>query len=219
MSILLTADVLARCTGATLGRAAGRVTAYNQALERYGFSTASDSIIARLRVAFLLANVGHECGGFAFQRELWGPTPAQVRYERNPDHAWPPTPEDDENSLAFRLGNEQPGDGFNMRGAGDLQTTGRKNMALVRDRLRKRFPLLQVPDFEADAAKLAEPQWAALASCDYIERVGANQYADAMNFDAYVDLVNKGRVTIAPGDSNGFQQRLKLAMIGLRVLP
>lgn len=193
---MLTADILSRCTGATLGRAAARVTFYNQALAAYGFDS------SRLRVAFLLANVGHECGGFAYTREIWGPTPAQARYEGRED-----------------LGNSQPGDGERFRGAGDIQRTGRRNFALLRDRLRKRFPLLQAPDFEADPDQAAEPQWAAFSACDFIEMVGANQYADVMNFDAYCDEINRGHATLVPGDANGFQNRLRLCEIAIRVLP
>jgi putative chitinase len=195
MTIILTADVLARCTGSTIGRAAARVTAYNQAFELYGINT-------RLRVAFLLANVGHECGGFLYSREIWGPTPVQSRYEGRED-----------------LGNTQPGDGFKFRGAGDLQITGRFNFAAARDRLRKRFHNMAVPDFEQEPEEAASPRWAALLACDYIERSGANKYADAMNFDAYCDLINRGRATLTPGDTNGFQHRLRLAEIAIRVLP
>jgi putative chitinase len=164
-------------------------------MDLYGINT-------RLRVAFLLANVGHECGGFAYTREIWGPTEVQARYEGRAD-----------------LGNTQPGDGYNFRGAGDIQRTGRKNFALLRDRLRKRFPNMQVPDFEAEPDKAAEPEWAALSACDYIDMAGANQYADAMNFDAYSDLINRGRATLTPGDTNGFPHRLALAITALRVLP
>jgi putative chitinase len=195
VAIVLTADVLARCTGGTLGRASLRVTAYNRAFELYGIDT-------RLRAAFLLANVGHECGGFLYSREIWGPTPAQARYEGRED-----------------LGNNQPGDGFRFRGAGDLQITGRANFAAARDRLRAKFPKIAVPDFETEPEKAAEPEWAALLACDYIDRTNANQYADVMNFDAYSDLINRGHATLAPGDTNGFPQRLSLAVIGLRILP
>jgi putative chitinase len=117
------------------------------------------------------------------------------------------------------LGNTQAGDGQRFRGAGDLQITGRANFAAARDRLRARWPKLGVPDFEAEPDKAGEPQWAAMLACDYIDRVKANQYADVMNFDAYADLINRGRVTLAPGDANGFQKRLALAITALRVLP
>jgi putative chitinase len=197
VSIVLTTDQFARATGARIDRAQTRLTAYTQAMSFYNIDT-------RLRIAFLLANVGHESGGFAFPRELWNPAqvPAQARYEGRED-----------------LGNTQKGDGFKFRGAGDLQITGRANFAAERDRLRAKFPAIGVPDFEADPDSLALPQWAALAACDYIDRMHANDYADAMNFDGYCDLINRGHVTPAPGDSNGFGHRLNLALIGLRVLP
>lgn len=195
MSIILTADVLARCTGSSLGRATARVTAYNQAMSFFNIDTIP-------RVAFLLSNVGHECGGFAYTREIWGPTEAQVRYEGRED-----------------LGNTQPGDGERFRGAGDIQRTGRKNFALLRERLRARFPAIGVPDFEADPEQAAEPRWAALSACDFIDMVGANKYADALNFDAYCDLINRGHATLAPGDTNGFSRRVSLALIALRALP
>jgi putative chitinase len=214
MSITLTADIFARCTGSRIDRATTRFAWYAKAMTAYGFDS-------RLRIAFLLANVGHESGGFAFPREIWNPAqvPSQARYERDSTHAWPPTPADEANGLAFRLGNSQKGDGYNFRGAGDLQITGRANMAAARDRLRARWPQLGVPDFEADPDQLAQPQWAALAACDFIDRAKANEFADAMNFDGFCDLVNRGRVTSSQGDANGFEHRLNLALIGLRVLP
>lgn len=196
MTVSLTADTLARCTGATILRAQPRVDAYNAAMGAYGIAD------TRLRVAMLLSNVGHESGGFSFPREIWGPTPAQVRYEGRKD-----------------LGNTQPGDGFAYRGAGDLQITGRANFAAARDRLRLRWPKLSVPDFEADPESLAMPKWAALAACDYIDRVGANEYADAANFDAYSDLINRGRATLTPNDSNGALRRVALFVVALRALP
>ena len=50
------------------------------------------------------------------------------------------------------LGNTQPGDGVRFKGRGLIQTTGRKNHALVRDRLRQRFH--DVPDFELEPEAL-----------------------------------------------------------------
>lgn len=193
-TIVLTADVLARCTGASLTRATMRCSVYNQAIAAYGIDQ------NRMRLAFFLANVGVESGGFAFSREIWGPTATQAGYEGRAD-----------------LGNTQPGDGFRFRGAGDISSTGRFNFAKVRDRLRKRFP--DVPDFEADPDQLGQLPWAALSAADFIDRVGANQYADALNFDAYCDVINRGRVTAAQGDANGFQNRLALAVAALRILP
>ncbi len=64
------------------------------------------------RAAAFLAQVGHESGQLRYLREIWGPTPAQVRYEGRAD-----------------LGNAQPGDGKRFMGRGLIQITGRKNYA------------------------------------------------------------------------------------------
>jgi putative chitinase len=153
-------------------------------------------------MASFLANVGHESGGFRFSREIWGPTPAQRRYEGRLD-----------------LGNTQPGDGARFPGHGDIQNTGRANHVRARDRLRARFPDLAVPDFELEPEKLAELPWAALAAGDFWDMVDANRYADVGNFEACCDLVNRGRATLEPGDTNGFDDRLRLFVAGMRVLP
>jgi putative chitinase len=191
----LTAAQLAAATGAAVFTAQERLPAYNQALPLFKIDT-------RLRLACFLANVGHECGGFRYVEEIWGPTAAQRRYEGRAD-----------------LGNIYPGDGELFKGHGDIQITGRSNHAAARDRLRKRFPLLQVPDFEANPELLSEPQWAALAACDFWDRNAINRWADVANFDACCDAVNRGKATLEPGDSNGFDHRLKLFVAGMRVLP
>lgn len=75
--------------------------ALEQACHRFGIDT-------ELRVCHFLAQVAHESGTGRWLKELWGPTPAQSRYEGRKD-----------------LGNTQPGDGFRFRGG--IQLTGRFN--------------------------------------------------------------------------------------------
>lgn len=60
--------------------------------------------------AMFIAQIGHESGSLRYVVELWGPTPAQKRYEGRAD-----------------LGNTEPGDGFRFRGRGPIQMTGRAN--------------------------------------------------------------------------------------------
>ncbi|MGJ3704657.1 glycoside hydrolase family 19 protein [Variovorax sp. AFSI2.2] len=178
------AQLLARCTGAQLSRAQRFADVLSAGMAFYNITTP-------LRQAMFLPNIGHESGRLVYTTELWGPTSAQRRYEGRVD-----------------LGNTQPGDGKRYAGHGLIQTTGRANHAAARDRLRERFP--DVPDFEAEPEKLAEPQWAALSACDYWDMRKLNTWADAGDFDKVCDIINRGRATPGVGDSNGWAERLEL---------
>lgn len=190
----MNSELIAICTGARIDRAERCASALTEAMELYGVNTVS-------RQSMFLANIGHETGGLHYLTEIWGPTAAQLRYEGRAD-----------------LGNTQPGDGARYPGHGMLQITGRYNHAAARDRLRKRFPELGVPDFEAFPELLGVPQWAALSAGDYVERTGCQKYADVNDFDGYCDVINRGRKTAADGDSNGYEDRYKLYKAALGVL-
>ena len=174
-------ELIAACTGARIDRASRFAPYLSVGMAFYGIDTPA-------RQAAFLANVGHESGGLKYVSEIWGPTPAQQRYEGRKD-----------------LGNTQPGDGSRFRGHGLIQTTGRANHALVRDRLRARFH--DVPDFEAEPAALMDTQWASLSACDYWDMKGLNALADAGDFDGICDLINRGRKTEEIGDTNGYEDR------------
>jgi putative chitinase len=194
-SVVLTAQQLAAATGARIDRAEARLDVYRHICEAYKIDT-------RLRMACFFANIGVESGGFKYCREIWGNTPAQRRYEGRKD-----------------LGNNHPGDGRKFAGHGDLQITGRKNHAWMRDLLRLRFPDMGVPDFEVEPEKLAELPWAAFAGAEFWTANNTNEYADVANFDACRDEVNRGKATLEPGDTNGFEHALGLFVAGMRYLP
>lgn len=133
------------------------------------------SIDTPARLAAFLAQIGHESASLRFTTELWGPTEAQKSYEGRAS-----------------LGNTVPGDGERFKGHGLIQTTGRFNHARVRDRLRERFPHLDVPDFESEPARLAEPQWACLSAADYWDDRHLNPLADAGQFELITRRINGG---------------------------
>ena len=99
----MTPEELAQSTRATLDRAAEFLPIIESASVDFEINTPK-------RMAAFLAQVGHESGGLHWLTELWGPTPAQSRYEGRAD-----------------LGNTQKDDGFKYRGRGLIQITGRSN--------------------------------------------------------------------------------------------
>ena len=66
-----------------------------------------------------MAQIAHESGVFRWVWEIWGPTPAQQRYEERKD-----------------LGKTQPGDGKRFMGRGLLQVTGLANYVMFNGRIK-----------------------------------------------------------------------------------
>lgn len=163
----MTPEMIAACTGARIDRAQRFAAELSAGMALYGIDRPA-------RQAAFLSQIGHESGGLKYTSELWGPTPAQSRYEGRAD-----------------LGNTQPGDGSRFRGHGLIQTTGRANHARVTFRLRERFGD-EVPDFEATPEALSEPRWAALSACDFWDDKGLNALADAGKFETITRRINGG---------------------------
>lgn len=150
------------------------------------------------RAAAFLAQVGHESGRLRYVREIWGPTTAQRRYERDPANHWPTSREQARtaamwpNRLAYTLGNTQPGDGKRYMGHGLIQVTGRSNHRAATAGLRAMLPGAQVPDFEQAPQMLEAPEWAALSAADYWRRKGLNEWADKGQFTELTRRINGG---------------------------
>lgn len=162
----MTPETLAAAMRIKLSRAALWAEHLTEAMDAYGIDTPA-------RQAAFLAQIGHESGGLAFTSEIWGPTPAQLRYEGRLD-----------------LGNIHPGDGSKYRGHGLIQVTGRANHRRVRNRLHDRYPA--VPDFEADPERLADRRWAALSAADYWDDHDCNVLADTGQFQRLTRVINGG---------------------------
>lgn len=125
-------------------------------------------VVGSLRVAAFIAQIGQESGQFHYIRELWGPTPIQVRYEGRED-----------------LGNTMPGDGFRYRGRGLIQVTGRANYAECGDALN--LDLISQPEL------LEQPEWAASSAAWFWFTRGLNTLADEGKFDKITQRINGGQ--------------------------
>ncbi|GLK88330.1 glycoside hydrolase family 19 protein [Pseudomonas turukhanskensis] len=136
------------------------IDALNAAMVRY-------RIDSPVRAAAFLAQVGHESGQLRYLREIWGPTPAQARYEGRQD-----------------LGNTQPGDGKRFMGRGLIQVTGRANYQKAGAALG--LPLEDQPEL------LEQPVHAAMSAAWFWQTHGLNELADAGQFQTITRRINGG---------------------------
>ena len=141
-------------------RAGVFVPALNRAMQRYQITTLA-------RQAAFLAQIGHESGQLKWVKEIWGPTPAQSRYEGRKD-----------------LGNTQPGDGKRYMGRGLIQITGRENYRRMGAALG--VPLLDRPEL------LEQAEWAAASAAWWWSNRGLNELADAGEFEQITRRINGG---------------------------
>ena len=133
------------------------------------------------RTAAFLAQLAHESGQFRFMEELWGPTPAQRRYE--------PV-----STLASNLGNTEPGDGFRFKGRGPIQITGRANY--------KRFGGLLGLDLVGDPQRAAQPDVAFRVAGLFWSKKGLNELADQATPEAFREITRR-----INGGFNGLEDR------------
>jgi putative chitinase len=136
------------------------VPVLNTAMQRY-------QIVGRKRVAAFIAQLGHESGQLRYVREIWGPTPAQAKYEGRAN-----------------LGNTQPGDGSKYRGRGLIQITGRANYAACGEALG--LDLIIQPEL------LELPQYAAMSAAWFWKQNGLNDLADRDQFNTITRRINGG---------------------------
>lgn len=180
-------------TGCPMERALVWAPVLTQAMDLVEINTSG-------RQADFIAQIGHESGGLLYANEIWGPTPAQVTYERDFDKPWGPTlRRGDRNFKAWNLGNALAGDGRRFAGHGPIQTTGRTNHARVRDELRK-LGMVEVPDFEAQPEAMGQPRWGALSAAMFWRRNDLNRLSDKGDFIGQTERINGGQ--------NGLEDRL-----------
>jgi putative chitinase len=150
------------------------------------------AIEAPARIAAFLAQLAHESGQFRFMEEIWGPTPAQRRYE--------PV-----STLATNLGNSEVGDGKRFKGRGPIQITGRANY--------RRFGDILGTDLVADPARAALPELAFRIAGLFWSKKGLNELADRATPDAFREITRR-----INGGFNGLEDRQKFYAVARRVL-
>jgi len=143
--------------------------------------------------AHVLAQVMHESGGLFYDREVWGPTEAQKRYEGRKD-----------------LGNTQKGDGSKFRGYGPMQVTGRANVTEFFNWCKKRG--LNPPSFVEKPELIATSPWAGWSVVWYWSTRNLNQYADANDIEMITRKVNGGLTGYE--DRLSYYDRSALVMLG-----
>jgi len=136
------------------------VPVLNTAMQRY-------QIVGSKRLAAFIAQIGHESGQLLYVREIWGPTPAQAKYEGRAD-----------------LGNSVKGDGSRYRGRGLIQITGRANYAACGEALG--LDLINQPEL------LEQPQYACLSAAWFWATKGLNTLADQDQFNSITRRINGG---------------------------
>lgn len=190
MGAVVTAGLLVAAYRAPAARAAAWVPHLRLA------AALADADADAHRLACFLAQLGHESGRLRFTRELWGPTPAQRRYE-------PST------KLSRALGNVRPGDGARYMGRGLIQVTGRANAWHMTLQLRELLGE-SVPDFVAAPGLMESPLWASLTAAAFWRSRGLNRYADARDFVGQTKRIN--------GGINGLADRQALYSVALGAL-
>lgn len=146
-----------------------------------------------------LAQIAHESMNFRHDRELWGPTPAQQRYDIRTD-----------------LGNtpERDGDGKLYMGRTAMQITGAYNTRRFWEWCKRLFK--NVPDFMKTPDQMNTDPWEGLGPIwfwDEGNRTGKslNVYARSGNFEMITRIIN--------GGLNGYADRCeKFDAISLRFL-
>lgn len=145
------------------------------------------------RLAMYLGQLAHESAGFRYDREIWGPTSAQKRYDGRRD-----------------LGNTQPGDGYKFRGRGPIQITGRYNTTAFRDWSRKIDA--KAPDFVANPDLINTDPWEGLGPIWYWDSRSLNRHADAGDYLTVTKRINGGTNGLA--DRQARYTRAALVLLG-----
>lgn len=165
------------------------------ALEQYGDQL---GIMEPQILPHFLAQQMHESGSFKYDKEIWGPTAAQKRYEGRKD-----------------LGNTKKGDGKRFMGRTGGQITGRYNYGQYTKWARKLDP--NAPDFTETPELINTDPWEGLGPIWYWdngnpEGKSLNKYAKDNNIEMITLRINGGKNGL--GDRIDYYTRCALVLLG-----
>lgn len=161
--------------GVTADRVATFAPIYESRFEEFGLT---DPLVQ----VHYLAQVLHESGYLRWMREIWGPTEAQKRYERDFKKPW------DKSQLAYRLGNSMRGDGVRYLGRGDIMRTGRTNYKILSNHTGI--------DFLNNPALLEQPQYGVLSGVDFWNSNSLTRIAQADDRSTVAIFDKKRKTTV-----------------------
>lgn len=190
-------SIIEKANGRALSqRKRGNARSVDAALKQFGLQLGLDQ---PHRLAHYLAQLAHESAGFQHDKEIWGPTAAQRRYEGRRD-----------------LGNVQKGDGKRFMGRTGIQITGRGNVRRFTSWVRKIIDA-NAPDFEKEPEKLNTDPWEGLAPIWYWSEGNPtggslNRFADQNDIEMVTRRINGGLNGYA--DRLHWYDRFALVMLG-----
>jgi len=182
------AQQLAEAANIDLGHAEALIDAMNVAIEKADLSTPE-------RLAAFIAQCGHESDSFRFMEEnlnykaesLCRTWPSHFNEENASEYAH--NPEKIANrAYANRMsnGDEESGDGWNYRGRGWLQTTGKAGYEQLSD-------ATQI-DFVSNPDAVATPEGSAISAAVFWEKHNLNRHVDNNDFTGLTKAINGGTI-------------------------
>ena len=152
------------------------------------------------RLAMFLAQVCHESGGWHWDKEIWGPTAAQKRYDTRTD-----------------LGNtpQVDGDGKKYMGRTGIQITGKYNYTKFYNWAVRTFTNMSVPNFVDYPEQINTDPWEGLGPLWYWAEGKSNtlnNVADKGDFKLLTYLINGGYNGLA--DRYRYYGRAAMVLLG-----
>lgn len=199
MAVPVTLDQITRLAPNVLPKYAEAFSAGRQVLGDAGIASSA------LRVAHFIAQLMHESGALTREvenlnysaRRLVQVWPWRFRPHGPLDpHAYANNPRKLANEVyGGRMGNSAPQDGYNYRGRGLLQLTGKGNYEAATERVRRYLPA--GPDFAKQPDAVLAPEWClAVAAAEWDSR-GCNALADADDLEQITRRINGGTIGFA----------------------